>query len=218
MRIILFGPPGVGKGTQAAMLSQEYGIPHISTGDMLRSAAAGGTELGKKAKAIMDAGKLVPDDVMIGIVQDVLQSPRAANGFVLDGFPRTLAQAKALAAIFEQLKIRDYIVVNFEVDDDEIVRRLSNRLVCQNDGKIFNIEADGVTRESPCPDCGSLLIQRDDDREDTVRQRLRVYHSSTEPVIQYYEKTASVVTVDGSGTVDMVHREIRMLLKQDEDA
>jgi len=216
MRIILFGPPGVGKGTQAAMLSEEYGIPHISTGDMLRSAVAGGSELGRKAKAIMDAGKLVPDDVMIGIVRDVLRSPRAAKGFILDGFPRTLAQAKALAGIFATLNIRDFIIVNFEVDDDEIVRRLSNRLVCPKDGKIYNIETDGVTGGSPCPDCGSPLVQRDDDKAETVRQRLKVYHSTTEPVLHYYEQSASMVTVDGSGSVDMVNREIKTLLKEDE--
>jgi len=216
MRIILFGPPGVGKGTQAAMLSEEYGIPHISTGDMLRSAVAGGSELGRKAKAIMDAGKLVPDDVMIGIVRDVLRSPRAAKGFILDGFPRTLAQAKALAGIFAEFSIRDFIIVNFEVDDDEIVRRLSNRLVCPKDGKIYSVETDGVAKGSPCPGCGTLLVQRDDDKEATVRQRLKVYHSTTEPVLHYYEQSASMVTVDGSGSVDMVNREIKTLLKEDE--
>src|SRR5512135_2134941 len=123
MRLLFFGPPGVGKGTQAAMLSQEYGIPHISTGEMLRNAVAAGTELGRKAKAIMDSGRLVPDDIMIAIVRDVLRSPKAAEWFILDGFPRTLAQAKALATIFMELNIRDYTVVNFEVDDEEIVRR-----------------------------------------------------------------------------------------------
>lgn len=217
MRLLFFGPPGVGKGTQAAMLSQEFGIPHISTGEMLRNAVAAGTELGRKAKAIMDSGRLVPDDIMIAIVRDVLRSPKAAEGFILDGFPRTLAQAKALATIFTELNIRDYTVVNFEVDDEEIVRRLTSRLVCQKEGKVFNTETDGVTKDSPCPECGARLIQRDDDKEETIRQRLKVYHSTTEPVINYYEKTAAVVTVDGSGSVDLVNREIKMLLKKGDD-
>ena len=144
MRVLLFGPPGVGKGTQAKMLSEELGIPHISTGDMLRAAAAGGTDLGKRAKAIMDDGKLVPDDIMIGIVRDVLASGRAAGGFLLDGFPRTLVQAKALSRIFEELNIRDFKVVDISADDEEIIRRLSNRLVCPKDGRIYNTETDGL--------------------------------------------------------------------------
>jgi adenylate kinase len=134
MRLILFGPPGVGKGTQAKLLAEEFGVPHISTGDMLRAAVTAGTELGKKAKAIMEAGRLVSDDIMVGIVREELRSPRAAKGFILDGFPRTLPQAKALSGIFEELDIRKYKVVEFEVDDEEVIRRLSNRLVCVNDG------------------------------------------------------------------------------------
>ncbi len=211
-RLILFGAPGAGKGTQAKMLAEQFGIPHISTGDMLRAAAAAGTPLGKQAKAIMDAGKLVPDDVMIGLVREVLTRPDAANGFVLDGFPRTLAQAKALTVLFKELKITRFHVINFEVDDEEIIRRLSNRLVCPKEGTIFNLEFDTVERNGPCPGCGTPLQQRDDDRAETVRERLRVYHASTEVVLQYYRDQAVVMTIDGTGSVDVVNREIRMML------
>jgi adenylate kinase len=181
MRLILFGPPGVGKGTQAKLLAEEFGVGHISTGDMLRAAAAAGTELGKRAKAIMSAGQLVPDDVMIGIVHEVLASPQNTRGFILDGFPRTLAQAKALSKTFDELDINDYKVVNFEVG-------------------------------TPCPSCGGELYQRDDDKEETVRKRLRVYHISTAPVIEYYKAGGVVVNIDGTSSVDVVNREIKMLL------
>ena len=213
MNLILIGPPGVGKGTQAKLFSEELGIPHISTGDMLRAAGNAGTELGKKAKVIMDAGQLVPDDIMIGIIRDVLRSPRASKGFILDGFPRTIEQAKALTKMLGNLKVEDYRVVNLEVDDEEIVRRLSNRLVCRNDGKIFNMETDGVTTETPCPSCGGTLVQRDDDKEQTVRKRLAVYHSATEPVLNYYAEIGVVVNVDGTSSIDLVNREIKMLTK-----
>jgi adenylate kinase len=212
MRLILFGPPGVGKGTQAKLLAEEFHIPHISTGDMLRAAVAAQTDLGKKAKAIMDAGQLVPDDVMIGIVREVLATPANARGFILDGFPRTLAQAKVLSQIFDELHIRDYKVINFELDDDELVRRLGNRLMCRKDGKIFNMENDGVAPGSPCPSCGGELYQREDDKEETVRKRLKVYHTTTAPVIDYYKTRRVVVNIDGTSSIDVVNREIRMLL------
>jgi len=213
MRILLFGPPGVGKGTQAKILSGELGIPHISTGDMLRAAVAGKTELGRRAGIIMNDGKLVPDEIMIGIVREVLGSPPAAGGFILDGFPRTLAQAKALSRIFEELDIRDFKVVDIRADDEEIIRRLSNRLVCPADGHIFNAETDGVSAGEPCPLCGTPLIQRDDDREQTVRERLKVYHSTTAPVIHYYTSSGVVLSVDGTGSVDVVNREIKLMLR-----
>lgn len=213
MNLILIGPPGVGKGTQAKLFSEEFGIPHISTGDMLRAAVDAGTELGKKAKVIMDAGQLVPDGIMIGIIRDVLSSPRASKGFILDGFPRTIEQAKALTKMLGDLKVEDYKVVNLEVDDEEIVRRLSNRLMCRNDGRIFNKETDSVTTETPCPTCGSALVQRDDDREETVRKRLAVYHSTTEPVLNYYAEIGIVVNVDGTSSIDLVNREIKMMTK-----
>jgi adenylate kinase len=212
MRLIMFGPPGVGKGTQAKLLSEEFGIPHISTGDMLRAAVAEGTELGKKAKSIMDAGRLVPDDVMIGIVRDVLRSPKVKNGFILDGFPRTVEQAKALDTLFQELHIGDYRVVNFAVDDAEIIRRLGSRLMCVNDGKIYNKLTDGVTAEMRCPECGGALIQRDDDKEETVRKRIDVYHSTTKPVLEFYNSRGVVLQLDGRATVESVHNEIKRLL------
>jgi adenylate kinase len=180
---------------------------------MLRAAAATGTELGLKAKAIMDAGQLVPDEVMIGIVREVLSLPANKRGFILDGFPRTLAQAKALSKIFDALTITDYRVINIELDDEEIVRRLSNRLVCKSDGKIFNTEIDGVTIGSPCPSCGGVLYQRDDDKAETVRKRLKVYHLSTAPVIEYYKAAGIVVNIDGNSSIDLVNREIKLMLE-----
>ncbi len=211
-RLILFGAPGVGKGTQARLLSEQFGIPHISTGDMLRAAVAAGSELGKQARAIMEAGKLVPDDLVIRLVRETLASPRAAKGFIIDGFPRTLEQAKALAGIFRDLKISRYHVVNFVVEDEEIIRRLGNRLVCPKDGKIYNTEFDAVEPGGSCPSCGTRLIQRDDDKSETVRERLRVYHAQTAPVIDFYKQLAVVLTIDGTGSVDVVNREIRLML------
>lgn len=211
-RLILFGPPGVGKGTQAKLLANQFGVPHISTGDMLRAAVEAGTTIGKKAKTVMDAGKLVPDDIMIKIVRATLGSPHTARGFILDGFPRTLDQAKALSGIFKELNVSRYHVVNFKVGDDEIIRRLDNRVLCPKEGKIFNLEFDTVEKNGPCPSCGTKLIQRDDDKPDTVRERLRVYHATTEAVLEYYKQLAVVLTIDGTGSVDVVNREIRMML------
>ncbi len=213
MRLILFGPPGSGKGTQARLLAEEFGIYHISTGDMLRAAAVSGSEIGKQAKAIMDRGQLVPDEIMISVIREVLVSPRVRKGFVLDGFPRTLQQAKSLSSLFDGLDITDYRVVNFEVDDEEIIRRLSKRLVCSNDGKIYNTDGDGVTLSTPCPTCGGKLYQRDDDKADTVRQRLKVYHATTEPLLHYYREIGPIYTVDGTGSVDIVNREIKLILQ-----
>ena len=212
MRLIMFGPPGVGKGTQAKLLSEEFGIPHISTGDMLRAAVSAGTELGKKAKNIMDAGNLVPDDVMIGIVREVLTSSKVRNGFILDGFPRTVDQAKALAELFDELQIKNYKVINFKVDNTEIIRRLASRLMCVNDGKIYNKLTDGVTTESPCPQCGGRLILRDDDKEETVRKRLEIYHSTTKPVLDFYRERGVIVQLDGMASIESVYEEIKQLI------
>lgn len=213
MRLLIFGPPGVGKGTQAKLLSAEYGIPHISTGDTLRKAVTEGTELGKQAKAIMDSGRLVPDDIMIGIAREVLTAAGTERGFILDGFPRTIAQAEALSVMFDQLGFTDVRVVVLEVHDDEVVRRLGSRYVCSSDGKIFNALIDKVTLTTPCPHCGGKLTQRDDDKESTVRERLRVYHSQTAPIIRYYNERGVTVTVDGGGSVENVNREIRRKLE-----
>lgn len=213
MRLLMFGPPGVGKGTQARLLAEEFGVPHISTGDLLRAAVAAGSALGKQAKAIMDSGGLVPDHLMIGIVREVLGSDRVIRGFILDGFPRTLPQARALAGIFEELNIRDYKVINFASDDEEIIRRITSRLVCSKDGHIFSTDSDGVKKGDPCPECGSPLIQRDDDREETVRARLRVYHSTTAPIIHYYNAAGVVLNLDATWSIDLVNREIKAMIQ-----
>ena len=213
MRLLLFGPPGVGKGTQAKLLAEEFGLLHISTGDMLRNAAAAGTHLGRQAKALMDRGILVSDEIMIGIVKEVLSSPRAAPGFILDGFPRTLPQALALSHIFEALHIRQLRVIEFVADDEEIVHRLSNRVVCPRDNRPYSMEVDGLHPGDPCPACGTPLVQREDDRESTVRDRLKVYHETTEPVIDYYRGSGLVISVDGTGSIDVVNREIKLLLR-----
>ena len=215
--LLFFGPPGAGKGTQARLLSRQLGIPHISTGDILRAAVAEGTPLGKKAKEIIDAGHLVPDEIMVGLVRDALQSPEAAPGFILDGFPRTVPQAEALTQLFAELELARYAVIVLDVDQEELVRRLTNRLVCEKDGTIYSIGVDGVDWGSACPDCGGRLVQRDDDKEETVRQRLKVYQETTAPVVQYYESLGVLCSVDGSGTAESVQHRIVQKISQQAD-
>jgi adenylate kinase len=207
----------VGKGTQAKLLAEQYAIPHFSTGDMLRAAVTAKTAVGKQAQQLMDGGQLVPDSVMIKIVRDALAAPTAQRGFILDGFPRTVPQAEALAGIFRDLGIASYTVVNIEVDTEEIVRRLGTRVLCIKEGKIFNSELDDVRTGQPCPSCGTPLTQRDDDRPETVRQRLSVYHHKSAPVLQYYERLGVVRTVDGTSSIDVVNREIRALITSNSD-
>ena len=213
--LLFFGPPGAGKGTQATMLSARVGVPHISTGEILRSAAAQGTPLGKRAKEIIDAGHLVPDDIMVELVRDVLRKPEARGGFILDGFPRTLPQAEALTALLAELHVNSFAVVVLDVDEEELVHRLSNRLVCERDGRVYSVGRSGVNRGSPCPDCGGQLVQRDDDREETVRRRLKVYLQTTAPVLAYYEQLGVLVHVDGRGTAETVHWEITQKLSEE---
>ena len=214
MRILLFGPPGVGKGTQAKLLSAEFSIPHISTGDMLRAAAKARTELGVKAKTLMDQGQLVPDDVMIGIIREALAGPEMAHGFILDGFPRTVPQAEALTTFFDELAVKDHCLVELQVDEEEIVRRLSGRLVCANDGSSFSTVGDNLTADTPCPKCGGQLKQRKDDREESiVRERLRIYRTTTAPVIGYYRAHDRAISVDGSAPIDDVYATIKTVLQ-----
>jgi adenylate kinase len=214
LRLLLFGPPGVGKGTQAKLLSEIFSIPHISTGDLLRQAVTGGTDVGLKAKSIMESGHLVPDDVMILIVRDALDSPSVAQGFLLDGFPRTIAQAEALKQIFKERGIIDYRVIEFDADTEEIVRRISSRISCPNDGHIFNSRTDHLSVGFPCPECGTALIQRTDDSEETVRHRLTVYHSRTAPVLEYYEKEGVALHIDATQPIEAVTANIKSLLKE----
>jgi adenylate kinase len=212
MVLILFGPPGVGKGTQAKLLSEKLHVPQISTGDMLREAASAGTDLGKKAKAIMDQGHLVSDDIMIAIVRDVLQSERCVNGCILDGFPRTLPQASALTGLMNELHVQLDAVVNLEIDDREVVRRLGKRLTCRQCGRIFNLDIAQLADPTKCPVCGGKLYQRDDDKPETVRRRLQVYLGSTAPVKEYYRHLGLLKNVNGMGSIDEVNREILSVL------
>ena len=197
----MLGPPGAGKGTQASRLATERGIPQISTGDILREAVQAGTELGQRAKAVLDAGKLVSDEIMVEIVRQRLAQGDAENGFILDGFPRTVAQASALDTILDG---RDpLVVVELAVPDEDLLSRLSQRRVCANCGAIVGRQPDAVA--SPmCGTCGGELVQRSDDREDVVRERLRVYHERTAPLVDFYSGQARFRSVDGSQLPDLV--------------
>ena len=205
MRIVLVGPPGAGKGTQAALLAQTLSIPHVSTGDLFRANISQGTELGRLAKSIMDTGKLVPDEVTIAMVKDRLQQPDAENGFLLDGFPRNTAQAVALDEILKEFGIALDGVLDLEVPEDEVVRRIAGRRLCRNDSAhIFHVLYNQPKVEGVCDICGGELYQRSDDSEETVRTRLEVYHTETEPIIEYYAKQGLVTTISALGKVDEV--------------
>ncbi len=197
--IVLLGPPGAGKGTQATRLSERLGIPHISTGDILREAVAGGTELGQQAQAYMDRGDLVPDELVIGIARERLAQEDCASGFVLDGFPRTLPQAEALDEVIRDLGRQPLRVLNLEVDEEEILRRLSGRRVCRECGGIFHVDQEGVEEGGRCPDCGGELYQRSDDRREAIYERLRVYRLQTEPLIAYYADRDVLTTITAEG-------------------
>ncbi len=208
--MILLGPPGAGKGTQAERLRTDFGIPHISTGDMLRAEVAEGSELGKQAKRFMDAGELVPDDVIIGMIVRRLGNEDAANGFLLDGFPRNAEQAAALAEALKGLDRSLSGALLIDVDDDELVRRLAGRRVCvKNPSHIYHVEFDPPKHEDVCDQDGSRLVQRDDDKEETIRRRLEVYHSQTEPLIEHYDRAGLLRRFDGTRHPDEVHERIR---------
>lgn len=209
LRLIMLGPPGAGKGTQAKRLAERFAIPHISTGDRLRAGIRAGTALGVKAKEYMDAGCLVPDDVIIGLVQERLNQADCANGFLLDGFPRTVKQAEALDIAGVMI---DH-VIDMEVPDDDVVVRLSGRSVCPSCGTVFHLTLSSPKKEGICDKCGAKLIVRDDDKEDTVRNRLRVYHRSTAPLIAFYEEKGLLRRLDAVGTVDDVFNGILRLVE-----
>jgi adenylate kinase len=210
LNLILLGPPGAGKGTQADRLRSDFAIPHISTGDMLRAEVAAGSELGREAKRYMDAGELVPDDVIIGMIVKRLQDEDAANGFLLDGFPRNAEQADALDEALKRLGRHLSGALLIDVGDDELVRRLAGRRVCvKNPSHIYHVEFDPPKHDDVCDQDGSRLIQRDDDREDTIRRRLQVYHSQTEPLIEYYDEQGLLRRFDGTRDPDEVHARIR---------
>ncbi|GHH78554.1 adenylate kinase [Streptomyces sulfonofaciens] len=205
MRIVLVGPPGAGKGTQAAYLAKNLSIPHISTGDLFRANISQGTELGTQAKAYMDAGNLVPDEITIAMAKDRMSQPDAENGFLLDGFPRTVAQAEALDEMLKAESMKLDAVLDLEVPEDEVVKRIAGRRVCRNDAShVFHVSYAPPAQERVCDVCGGELYQREDDSEDTVRKRLEVYHTQTEPVIDYYRAQGLVVTISALGKVEDV--------------
>ena len=208
MNIVLLGPPGAGKGTQAARISRDNNLPHISTGDMFRQAVAEETELGLKAKAYMSRGELVPDDIVIGIVKERLAQPDCQGGFLLDGFPRTVVQAKALkAALFESGRKLDR-VLNIDVDPHVLLSRLTARRTCADCGHVYNLQLDPSKASGNCDECGGLLQQREDDTEVTVRKRLDVYQEQTAPLIDYYRSSGLLAEIDGEQGVDEVYSAI----------
>jgi adenylate kinase len=214
VRVIFLGPPGAGKGTQAARLAQELGVPHVATGDMLREAAQNGTRLGLEAKRFMDRGALVPDEVVIGLVEDRLGQADAARGWVLDGFPRTAPQAEALDASLRRRGQEVDRVIFFRVSNAELLRRLTGRRVCRNCGAVFHLAFNPPAQAGRCDRCGGQLYQREDDAESAVVHRLEVYHTRTEPLLDYYRQRRSLTEVSGEGPVEQVAASIRERLRQ----
>ncbi|MGW0613060.1 adenylate kinase [Streptomyces sp. NPDC002788] len=218
MRIVLVGPPGAGKGTQAAFLAQNLSIPHISTGDLFRANISQQTELGKLAKSYIDAGNLVPDEVTIAMAKDRMEQPDAENGFLLDGFPRNVSQAEALDELLETESMQLDAVLDLEVPEDEVVKRIAGRRVCRNESAhVFHVTYKPPAKEGVCDVCGGELYQRGDDSEETVRKRLEVYHTQTEPIIDYYKAQGLVVTISALGKVEEVTARAMEALQRDED-
>lgn len=204
MRVVLVGPPGAGKGTQAQYISSNLSIPKISTGDIFRYNVSSGTELGRQAKAFMDRGDLVPDEVTIAMVSSRLQEDDAQDGFLLDGFPRTVPQAETLKKMLAEWDSRLDIVLELVVDDDEVVRRLSGRRTCRKCGRIWHVVFDPPARQGLCDDCGGELFQRDDDQEETIRHRLDVYAQQTRPLIAFYADEGTLLGIDATGPVEEI--------------
>ncbi|MFD0394489.1 adenylate kinase [Streptomyces nogalater] len=215
MRIVLVGPPGAGKGTQAVRLAEKLAIPHISTGDLFRANISRQTELGKLAKSYMDAGNLVPDEVTIAMAKDRMEQPDAEKGFLLDGFPRNVSQAKALDQLLQDEHMTLDAVLDLEVPEEEVVKRIAGR-ICRNDSShVFHVTYSPAKQEGVCDVCGGELYQRDDDSEDTVRKRLEVYHTQTEPIIDYYRAQELVVTISSLGPVDEITQRALEALKRE---
>jgi len=200
--IVMLGPPGAGKGTQAVRLSRRLGVPHISTGDILREAVANDTELGRQAKGYMDAGELVPDELVIAIARARLAREDCAGGFVLDGFPRTVPQAEALGEVVDELGREPLLVINLRVPEEEIIRRLSTRRTCEECGGIYTAEDGDIGDPCPDPDCDGRLYQRSDDTPEAIAERLRAYAAQTAPLIEYYDGRGLLVNVSGEGAPD----------------
>ena len=212
MRLLLFGAPGVGKGTQAKLLSAKFNIPHISTGDILRQAVKDETDLGKKAQEIMSRGDLVPDDVMIGIIKYRFSKSDCNEGFILDGFPRTTNQAVELDKLLQEMNINDIKLINIYADEEEIVKRLNSRRACKECGHIFTLSQ--IENSDSCPDCNAKnsFYLRDDDKEEVIRKRMEIFRMNTEPVLNYYEKQGKVISINGLGSVEEVNNNLLKIL------
>jgi adenylate kinase len=210
--LVLLGPPGAGKGTQAERLINDFELPYYATGDILRNAIAAGTELGKQAKEIVDRGDLVPDDLISAVIEERLDSGEADDGFLLDGFPRTIGQAEMLERALTKRGRKLTATLLIDAPDDEVVRRLSGRRICAKNGHVYHVEFDPPKHEGVCDQDGSRLVQRDDDKPDTIRKRLEVYHEETEPLIDWYEQRGLLRRFDGTRSPEEVHSHIRATL------
>ncbi|MGQ9755844.1 MAG: adenylate kinase [Desulfotomaculales bacterium] len=213
MNLLIMGPPGGGKGTQAEVLVRELGVTHISTGDMFREAVKEGTEMGKKAKEYMDKGQLVPDEVVIGMVKERLSRPDCARGFLLDGFPRTLAQAEALDTTLKEMGIKLDAVININVPREAILERLTGRRVCRSCGATYHVKYNPPKVEGKCNNCGGELYQRSDDTEETVNKRLDVYEAQTQPLIEYYAKQGLIKDINGNQDIKKVSEDMLASLR-----
>ena len=213
MKIVMLGAPGAGKGTQAQMMAEKFGLPHISTGDIFRANIKNGTELGKKAKAFMDAGKLVPDELTVEILLDRVKADDCAKGYILDGFPRTIPQAEVLTKELSAMGDAIDFALNIDVPDENIVNRMSGRRSCPSCGATYHIQYVPPKKEGICDECGNALILRDDDKPETVLNRLKVYHEQTQPLIDYYNAAGVLRTIDGTRDVDTVFNEICSILE-----
>jgi len=213
MNIVFLGPPGAGKGTQAKILIERYGIPQVSTGDMLREHRAKGTELGKKAQEYMDKGQLVPDEIILGMVKERLSQPDCQKGFILDGFPRTVAQAEALDKLLSEMGKKLDFALALIVPDDLLVERLTGRRTCKSCGMMYHIKYKPPKVEGICDVCGGELYQRPDDNEETVRNRLKVYHEQTAPLVEYYKNKGILREIDGSKSIEEITQQLISILE-----